>query len=46
VVKDKPMRASAPAKPVQPIVVQEAPKPSVYTVEAIRGAKRSEEIVR
>jgi pilus assembly protein CpaB len=45
VVKDKPVRASAPAKPVQPVVV-EAPKPSPYTVEAIRGAKRTEEIVR
>ena len=35
--------ASAPAKPVQP-----APRGAaeVYTVEAIRGAKRSEEIVR
>jgi pilus assembly protein CpaB len=36
-------RAVAPAKPVQPDV---APLPKVYTVEAIRGAKRSEEIVR
>jgi hypothetical protein len=44
-VKDKPVRASGPAKPVQPVVV-EAPKPSAYTVEAIRGAKRTEEIVR
>ena len=45
VVKDKPVRASGPAKPVQPVVV-ESPKPSAYTVEAIRGAKRTEEIVR
>ena len=45
VVKDKPVRASAPAKPIQPVVT-ETPKPSVYTVEAIRGAKRTEEIVR
>jgi pilus assembly protein CpaB len=44
VVKDRPVRL-APAKPVQPVVV-EAPKPSAYTVEAIRGAKRTEEIVR
>ena len=45
VVKDRPVRASAPAKPVQAVVV-ETPKPSPYTVEAIRGAKRTEEIVR
>ena len=44
VVKDKPVRL-APAKPIQPVVV-ETPKPSPYTVEAIRGAKRTEEIVR
>ena len=38
-------RASAPAKPVQaePAV---APAPKTYTVEAIRGAKRTEESVR
>ena len=30
---------------VQPVVT-ETPKPKVYTVEAIRGAKRTEEIVR
>jgi pilus assembly protein CpaB len=34
-----------PARPLQPIVAA-APAPSVYTVEAFRGAKRSEEIVR
>lgn len=34
-----------PAKPVQPIVASE-PAPAVYSVEAIRGAKRSQEIVR
>ena len=45
VVKDRPVRASVPAKPVQAVVV-EAPKASPYTVEAIRGAKRTEEIVR
>ena len=38
-------RASAPAKPVQPEPAA-APAPKIYTVEAIRGAKRSEEIVR
>jgi len=38
-------RTSAPAKPVQPEVVL-APVPKIYKVEAIRGAKRSEEIVR
>ena len=36
---------AGPAGPVQPVVV-ENPKPAAYTVEAIRGAKRSEEIVR
>ncbi len=40
-----PPRASAPAKPVQPEPAA-APAPKIYTVEAIRGAKRSEEIVR
>jgi pilus assembly protein CpaB len=35
----------APARPIQPVVAV-APAPSVYTVEAFRGAKRSEEIVR
>jgi pilus assembly protein CpaB len=34
-----------PAKPVEPVAVV-APTPAVYTVEAFRGAKRSEEIVR
>ena len=38
-------RASAPAKPVQPEPAA-APAPKIYTVEAIRGAKRSEETVR
>ncbi len=37
--------ARGPARPVQPVVAAAAP-PSVYTVEAFRGAKRSEEIVR
>ena len=35
----------APAKPVAPIVATN-PTPAVYTVEAFRGAKRSQEIVR
>jgi pilus assembly protein CpaB len=34
-----------PARPVQPVVAV-VPTPTVYTVEAFRGAKRSEEIVR
>ena len=34
-----------PAKPPEPIVVA-SPTPAVYTVEAFRGAKRSQEIVR
>ena len=34
-----------PAKPLQPTVVAN-PAPAVYTVEAYRGAKRSQEIVR
>jgi pilus assembly protein CpaB len=34
-----------PAKPVQPIV-SPTPAPALYKVEAFRGAKRSEEIVR
>jgi pilus assembly protein CpaB len=38
-------RASGPAKPVQSELVV-APAPKIYKVEAIRGAKRSEEIVR
>lgn len=41
----RPPRASAPAKPVQP-EPSVAPAPKIYKVEAIRGAKRSEEIVR
>jgi pilus assembly protein CpaB len=41
----RPARASAPAKPVQPEPAA-APAPRIYTVEAIRGAKRSEETVR
>ena len=45
-VKDKPIRASGPAKPVQPVVVEAPKPPAPYTVEAIRGAKRTEEIVR
>ena len=38
-------RASAPVKPVQPQLAT-APAPKTYTVEAIRGAKRTEETVR
>jgi len=38
-------RASAPAKPVQPEPAA-APATKIYTVEAIRGAKRTEETVR
>jgi pilus assembly protein CpaB len=38
-------RASAPAKPVQPEPAT-APAPRIYIIEAIRGAKRSEETVR
>lgn len=34
-----------PARPIQPVVAA-TPAPPVYTVEAFRGAKRSEEIVR
>ena len=45
-----PQKAVAPrlrkAAPVEPIVVVSAPVEKAYTVEAIRGAKRSEEIVR
>jgi pilus assembly protein CpaB len=43
-VKAPPVRR-APARPVEPIVATVAPPP-VYTVEAFRGAKRSEEVVR
>jgi pilus assembly protein CpaB len=42
-------RASAPATPVQPepaVAAAPAPAAKIYTIEAIRGAKRSEEIVR
>jgi len=35
-----------PAKPVQAVVVASEPAPAAYSVEAIRGAKRSQEIVR
>ena len=41
----KPPVKHAAAKPPEPIVVAD-PTPSVYTVEAYRGAKRSQEIVR
>jgi len=42
----KPLR-SGPARPPQPEVAPPPPpKPTPYTVEAIRGAKRTEEIVR
>jgi pilus assembly protein CpaB len=40
----RPVRAAA--RPVKPEVAPVAPAPSTYKVEAIRGAKRSEEIVR
>jgi pilus assembly protein CpaB len=43
-VAARPLRA--PARPVKPEVAPVAPPPSIYKVEAIRGAKRSEEIVR
>ena len=36
-------RAAAPPKPVQPEPAA-APAPKIYTVEAIRAAKRSEEM--
>lgn len=42
----KPKAKSGPAKPPQAEVAAAAPKPAPYTVEAIRGAKRTEEIVR
>ncbi len=42
----KPRAVRAAARPVQPEVAPPAPTPAVYKVEAIRGAKRSEEIVR
>jgi pilus assembly protein CpaB len=42
-----PAARRGPAGPIQPIVATvPAPAPTVYTVEAFRGAKRSEEIVR
>ena len=40
----RPPRAAA--RPVKPEVAPAAPPPAAYKVEAIRGAKRSEEIVR
>jgi pilus assembly protein CpaB len=44
--KPRPARTAA-ARPVQPVVVPAAPPPpTVYKVQAIRGAKQSEEIVR
>jgi pilus assembly protein CpaB len=43
--KPRPTRASAPATPVRPEPAV-APAQKTYTVEAIRGAKRSEETVR
>lgn len=43
---EKPRAAPrGPARPAEPVVVVAAPAPA-YTVEAFRGAKRSEEIVR
>ena len=36
----------AAAQPLKPAVVAVAPAPAAYTVEAFRGAKRSQEIVR
>ena len=35
-----------PVKPPQPVVAAATPAPTPYTVEAFRGAKRSQEIVR
>ncbi len=43
--KATPVRAG-PARPLKPETVAAAPKPAPYTVEAIRNAKRTEEIVR
>jgi pilus assembly protein CpaB len=43
--KPRATRASAPAKPVQPEPAA-VPATKTYTVEAIRGAKRTEETVR
>jgi pilus assembly protein CpaB len=43
----KPLVPKGPARPPKPEVAPPPPpKPAPYTVEAIRGAKRSEEIVR
>jgi pilus assembly protein CpaB len=42
--KPKPVK-SGPARPVKAETVQ-TPKPAPYTVEAIRNAKRTEEVVR
>src|SRR5262245_54493292 len=39
-------RTLAPAKPVQPAPAAVVPTPKPYTVEAIRGAKRTQETVR
>jgi pilus assembly protein CpaB len=44
-IKPRVPKASAPAKPVQPEPATN-PAPKRYTVEAIRGAKRTEETVR
>lgn len=41
-----PRPTRAKAQPVKPEVAPAAPPPAAYKVEAIRGAKRSEEIVR
>ena len=45
-VASTPRPARTAARPVKPEVAPAAPPPAVYKVEAIRGAKRSEEIVR
>jgi pilus assembly protein CpaB len=44
--KPKPVRPQAARPAPQQVEPAPAPKPTVYTVEAIRGAKRSEEIVK
>jgi pilus assembly protein CpaB len=41
----RPVRKSAPVAPVAP-AVEATPRSSIYTVEAIRAAKRTEEVVR
>ena len=43
---EKPRAPRAAARPVKPEVAPPAPEPALYRVEAVRGGKRSEEIVR